>query len=188
MVLPDSHRISRVLWYSGYPQSQLRFRVRAYHPVSELFPEHFRYPCWSLYEGPTTPNRRIYSVWPSPVSLATTAGVSFDFFSTRYWDVSLPRVGFRLPMYSVDNEQSSCSGFPIRTSSVQRLLSTSPKLFAASRVLHRLCAPRHPPSALSSLTMSYRPRLGVDASTSFPAPASSVPSGPLLPRRSFLAI
>ena len=81
MVLPDSHRISRVLWYSGYPQSQLKFRVRAYHPVSELFPEHFRYPCWSLYEGPTTPNRRIYSVWPSPVSLATTAGVSFDFFS-----------------------------------------------------------------------------------------------------------
>ena len=46
------------------------------------------------------------------------------------------------------------------------MLSTSPELFAASRVLHRLCAPRHPPSALSSLTMSYRPRLGVDASTS----------------------
>jgi hypothetical protein len=34
MVLPESHRIARVLWYSGYLQSQLRFRVRAYHPVS----------------------------------------------------------------------------------------------------------------------------------------------------------
>ena len=39
MVLPDSHRVSRALWYSGYLQSQLRFRLRAYHPVSGSFPE-----------------------------------------------------------------------------------------------------------------------------------------------------
>src|SRR5207244_5603015 len=44
--------------------------------------------------------------------------------------------------------RTSLSGSPIRTSSDQRSLSTSPKLFAASHVLHRLCAPRHPPSAL----------------------------------------
>src|SRR5271167_2214621 len=43
-------------------------------------------------------------------------------------------------------------GCPIRTSSDQSLLSGSPKLFAASHVLHRLLAPRHPPYALSSLT------------------------------------
>src|ERR1043165_3272341 len=44
-------------------------------------------------------------------------------------------------------------GFPIRISPDQRLLSDSPKLFAASHVLHRLLAPRHPPCALNSLTM-----------------------------------
>ena len=51
-------------------------------------------------------------------------------------------------------------GFPIRTSPDQRLLSGSPKLIAASHVLHRLLAPRHPPCALSSLTMfaTERPR------------------------------
>lgn len=42
-------------------------------------------------------------------------------------------------------------GFPIRTSPDQRLVGNSPKLFAATHVLHRLLAPRHPPHALSSL-------------------------------------
>ena len=39
-------------------------------------------------------------------------------------------------------------GFPIRTSWDQRLVSTSPRLFAAAHVLLRLLAPRHPPCAL----------------------------------------
>ena len=43
-------------------------------------------------------------------------------------------------------------GCPIRNSPDQSLLSGSPKLIAASHVLHRLLAPRHPPYALSSLT------------------------------------
>src|SRR4029079_18556668 len=44
-------------------------------------------------------------------------------------------------------------GFPIRKSSDQSLLSGSPRLIAASHVLHRRLAPRHPPCALSSLTI-----------------------------------
>ena len=48
--------------------------------------------------------------------------------------------------------------FPIRTSSDQRLVGNSPTLFAATHVLHRLLAPRHPPHALSSLlTQISRP-------------------------------
>ena len=38
---------------------------------------------------------------PDPRSLATTKGVSFDFFSYGYLDVSIPRVRFSTPMYSV---------------------------------------------------------------------------------------
>ena len=30
--------------------------------------------------------------WPLPLSLATTNGISIDFFSSRYLDVSVPRV------------------------------------------------------------------------------------------------
>src|ERR1700712_3151516 len=43
-------------------------------------------------------------------------------------------------------------GFPIRTSPDQSLVDSSPGLFAASHVLHRLLVPRHPPCALINLT------------------------------------
>ncbi len=43
-------------------------------------------------------------------------------------------------------------GFPIRKSPDLCLLSGFPELIAASHVLHRLLAPRHPPRALLSLT------------------------------------
>src|SRR5207237_5987006 len=44
-------------------------------------------------------------------------------------------------------------GFPIRTSPDQSLVSGSPKLIAATRVLHRLLSPRHPSCALGSLVI-----------------------------------
>jgi hypothetical protein len=43
-------------------------------------------------------------------------------------------------------------GSPIRTSSDQRSVGSSPRLNAASHVLHRLLVPRHPPCALNNLT------------------------------------
>ena len=47
-------------------------------------------------------------------------------------------------------------GFPIRKSSDQRVFATSPKLIAGSYVLHRLQLPRHPPYALTRLTIQYK--------------------------------
>jgi len=44
-------------------------------------------------------------------------------------------------------------GFPIRESAGQRLFSASPRLFAAVHALHRLQVPRHPPCALTILTV-----------------------------------
>ena len=46
-----------------------------------------------------------------PISLATTFGVSFDFLSSGYLDVSVPQVRFNQPMYSVDNI-AKCDGLP----------------------------------------------------------------------------
>ena len=51
-----------------------------------------------------------------------------------------------------DDAALPAPGCPIRKSSAHSPLSGSPKLIAASHVLHRLLAPRHPPYALSSLT------------------------------------
>ena len=99
--------------------------------------------------GPTTPPQKPGVVWAIPRSLAATDGVSFDFLSSGYLDVSVPRVG------------SSCEvtrlrepGFPIRTSSDHSVLARSPRLFAGSYVLHRLLLPRHPPCALSSFIIT----------------------------------
>ena len=41
-----------------------------------------------------TPNIFLHSVWPLPLSLATTRGISVDFFSSPYLDVSVQAVPF----------------------------------------------------------------------------------------------
>jgi hypothetical protein len=50
------------------------------------------------------------------------------------------------------HDSGSLRGFPIRTSPDQRSFTSSPGLIAGSHVLHRLLVPRHPPTALSSLS------------------------------------
>src|SRR2546423_13342466 len=53
-------------------------------------------------------------------------------------------------------------GFPIRTSTDRSLVGSSPWLLAATHVLLRLQAPRHPPLALCSLeNKDARARYGV---------------------------
>ena len=95
--------------------------------------------------GPTTPSQKPGMVWAIPRSLAATSGVSIDFLSSGYLDVSVPRVG------SLAGNALWALGFPIRTSSDHRVLARSPRLIAGSYVLHRLLPPRHPPCALCSL-------------------------------------
>ena len=41
-----------------------------------------------------TPKAFLSLVWPLPISLATTLGISFDFFSSPYLDVSVRVVPF----------------------------------------------------------------------------------------------
>ena len=59
-----------------------------------------------------------------------------------------------LPMYSaIDDPSLHEPGFPIQKSLDLSLFSGSPRLIAANHVFHRLLVPRHPPHALSSLTI-----------------------------------
>src|SRR3954447_10386947 len=58
-------------------------------------------------------------------------------------------------MYSAPGDAAlPAPGFPIRRSTGQRLFSASPWLIAAVHVLLRLLVPRHPPCALTILTVS----------------------------------
>ncbi len=67
-----------------------RFRLRDSHTL------RYRFPAISpTVSGPllrTTPPVFLPEVWPLPISLATTFGISFDFFSSAYLDVSVRRV------------------------------------------------------------------------------------------------
>ena len=91
MVSPGSGRVSRVRPYSGTSQAVLTFRIRGYHPVSPHFPESSAMSPLAYVTGPTTPRTK-FSVWALPSSLAATLGISFDFSSSAYLDVSVQQV------------------------------------------------------------------------------------------------
>src|SRR5205085_3720697 len=96
----------------------------------------------------TTAVYHVAQVWALPFSLATTQGVEVSFLSSGYLDVSVPQLASSHPMYSGAGTRALPRvSFLIRRSRDQRLVSTSPELFAAAHVLLRLLAPRHPPCA-----------------------------------------
>ena len=115
------------------------FRVRGCHPLRPPFPER---------STKSTAN----TCKAAPISLATTLGISVDFCSSGYLDVSVHRVRSTLPMYSAGSDPCG-PGFPIRKSADQRPFAGSPQLIAGCHVLHRLSLPRHPPHALIRLTL-----------------------------------
>ena len=90
VVHPVSHGVSRVPRYSGTQLTQITFRIRGSHPLWPAFP------CRSSKllrrcAGPQ-PQRINPLVWPLPRSLATTSGISVDFSSSPYLDVSVQAV------------------------------------------------------------------------------------------------
>ena len=86
-------------------------------------------------------------------SLAATREISVDFFSSGYLDVSVLRVRFLTPMYSVQDDQLTLAGLPHSGISGSKSVIDSPKLFADYYALHRLLSPRHSPCALIHLTI-----------------------------------
>ena len=86
----------------GYSSSHvLAFRIRDSHPLRSAIPGAFRYAFHAIPWSPTTPTASLPPVWALPRSLAATQGISVDFSSSGYLDVSVPRVSLHTPMYSV---------------------------------------------------------------------------------------
>ena len=90
MVPPYSHRVSRVRRYSGF---SWLLSVFAYETFT-LFggPSHVLLLTFSIPSAVRTPKVLLLSVWPLPRSLATTCGISVDFSSSPYLDVSVQAV------------------------------------------------------------------------------------------------
>ena len=74
------------------------------------------------------------------------------FSSSGYLDVSVHRVPFLKLCIGLRILEVCSSGFPHSDISGSLDICSSPKLFAAYHVFHRLLVPRHPPCALSSIT------------------------------------
>ena len=74
------------------------------------------------------------------------------FSSSGYLDVSVHRVPLLTLCIGVRIPEVCSGGFPHSEISGSKDICSSPKLFAAYHVFHRLLVPRHPPYALSSMT------------------------------------
>ena len=101
------------------------------------------------------PQRASSLVWALPRSLAATYGITFVFSSSGYLDVSVHRVPsvYLWIQYTVTGVCPA--GLPHSDICGSRLICSSPQLFAAYHVFHRLLVPRHPPCALYSLTIIF---------------------------------
>ena len=98
MVPPYSLQIPRVCRYSGYSKLRRRF---VYETLTLFgWPSHTIQLQILRFMSVRTPSLFLTKVWPLPISLATTLGISFDFFSSPYLDVSVREVPFLILFYS----------------------------------------------------------------------------------------
>ena len=150
MVSARSHRVSRVPWYSGSCQVSFNFGYGALTLSGRLFQSRSPVVTESLLQS--EPRDARITVWALPRSLAATYGIDVSFSSSGYLDVSVHRVPFHTLWIGVWMTGVCPAGFPHSDISGSMDICSSPKLFAAYHVFHRLSVPRHPPCALSCLT------------------------------------
>ena len=105
----------------------------------------------SPLRSPLPRNARI-PVWALPVSLAATPGIDVSFSSSGYLDVSVHRVPLHTLWIHAWMTEVCSAGFPHSEICGSMDICSSPQLFAAYHVCHRLSVPRHPPCALSCMT------------------------------------
>ena len=144
MVPARSVKVPRVSTYSGYRHVTSSFAYGAFTLSGWLSQNH------SATLGKSIPRSEPRGartpVWALPVSLAATPGIDVSFSSSGYLDVSVHRVPLHTLWIGVWIHEVCSCGFPHSDISGSMDICSSPKLFAAYHVFHRLLVPRHPPS------------------------------------------
>ena len=153
MVSARSHRVSRVPWYSGSCRVSSGFGYGALTLSGRLFQSRSPAVTESLMQS--EPRDARITVWALPRSLAATYGIDVSFSSSAYLDVSVQRVpsAYLCIQYTVTEVCSA--GFPHSDICGSSDICSLPQLFAAYHVFLRLSVPRHPPCALSNLTLQH---------------------------------
>ena len=146
MVPACSHKVPRVSWYSGYRLVSSSFMYGAFTLFGRLS-QNLSIKLTESIPRSEPQDARIL-VWPLSISLAATLEIDVSFFSSGYLDVSVPRVPLHTLWIGVWIPEVCSGGFPHSDISGSLDICSSPKLFAAYHVFHRLLVPRHPPCAL----------------------------------------
>ena len=154
MVPASSHKVSRVSWYSGSCCLYFSFAYGAFTLFGRLSQNLSARFVESIMRS--EPRSACTTVWPLSLSLAATNEIDVSFSSSGYLDVSVHRVPFHTLWIGVWIREVSSRGFPHSDICGSTDICSSPQLFAAYHVFHRLLVPRHPPCALFCLT-SYLP-------------------------------
>ena len=150
MVPAQSIKVSRVSMYSGYRHVALSFAYGAFTLSGRLSQNLSA----RLFESimRSEPHGARTMVWPLSISLAATLEIDFSFSSSGYLDVSVHRVPLHTLWIGVWIHEVFSCGFPHSDICGSMDICSSPQLFAAYHVFHRLLVPRHPPCALFCLT------------------------------------
>ena len=151
MVPACSHKVSRVSWYSGSRHVSSDFGYGSFTLSGWLSQNHSPILAESIMRSEPQCARTL--VWALSRSLAATNEIDVSFSSSGYLDVSVHRVPLHTLWIGVWMTEGSSAGFPHSDISGSMDICSSPKLFAAYHVFHRLLVPRHPPCALVRLTI-----------------------------------
>ena len=151
MVPPTSCKVPRVSQYSGSRLHASSFLYGAFTLSGRL--SQNRSSRFRIRDGGPLPQGARTLVWALSLSLAATQKIDVSFSSSPYLDVSVQAVPFHALWIGAWMTEGCSAGFPHSDIPGSRDICSSPGLFAAYHVFHRLSVPRHPPYALCSLTI-----------------------------------
>ena len=133
------------------PAMSTRLSLTGLSPSLAGFPKTVLLNSLNQFRGPNpSMHARWFGLFRFRSPLLTESLVVFS--SSGYLDVSVHRVPLLTLCIGVRILEVCSSGFPHSDISGSMDICSSPKLFAAYHVFHRLLVPRHPPYALSSMT------------------------------------
>ena len=133
------------------PVRCLPFSPKGLSPSLAGFPKTVLLNSLNQFRGPNpSMHARWFGLFRFRSPLLTESHVVFS--SSGYLDVSVHRVPFLKLCIGLRILEVCSSGFPHSDISGSKDICSSPKLFAAYHVFHRLLVPRHPPYALFSMT------------------------------------
>ena len=153
MVPAPSIKVPRVSMYSGSCHVNFPFAYGAFTLFGWLSQNHSARIIESIMQS--EPHGARTMVWALPRSLAATCGIDVSFSSSGYLDVSVHRVPLHALWIGAWMTGVCPAGFPHSEIHGSRDICSSPWLFAAYHVFLRLSVPRHPPCALSNLTLQH---------------------------------